>query len=53
MQIKIEKPLNPPQIQTEIDKPLSHLRFQDLFQCYQLSSRLSIHNSHFVETAKH
>ena len=31
MQIEIENPLNPPQIQTEIEKPLSHLKFQDSF----------------------
>ena len=47
MRIKIKKPLNPPQIQTKIKKPLSHPRFQDSFQVYQLSSRLSIHNSLF------
>ena len=41
------KPLGHPHMRIEIKKPLSHPRFQDSFQVYQLSSRLSIHNSHF------
>ena len=45
--MQLEKPFNPLQIKTEIKKPFSNLRFHDLFQIYQLSHRLSIHNSLF------
>ena len=31
----------------ELDIPLRPLEFQDLIQIYQLSSKSSIHNSHF------